>query len=147
MKINGFTLVEMMVVVAIIGIMAAIVGGNYQGARQRARLEDEAQKVTGFLEEARSNAVAAREGRRFGVEVGSGQYRLFSLDDNDVASPPLKSESLPSGMNLSSGRVVFGKLTGIPETTPTVNLEDDHYYIEIKITQAGIKKEKIKLQE
>ena len=137
---KGFTLVEIMIVIAIIGIMAAFVGGNLQTSRKRASLEEQAQRFIGGLEEARSNSIGAKDGRSWGIRFNDSEYRLFSINtlgDDEI----IRTESLPSAMEFSnSGRIVFTKLTGVPEIPVSIILRDDHFQVKVEVFYESIKK-------
>jgi prepilin-type N-terminal cleavage/methylation domain-containing protein len=55
---RGFTLIEMMVVVALVGVMAAIAGANLRGQQTRSRFRSSVRELNGLIREARSNAVS-----------------------------------------------------------------------------------------
>jgi type II secretion system protein H len=61
------TLLEMMVVVAMLGILAAIAVPNVQPAVRRAKLRAAAEEIAGFLDDARHRATS--QGRCFRVRV------------------------------------------------------------------------------
>lgn len=150
-KKQGMTLLELLIVIAIIGIMVAIVGGDLRAARRRSLLENETQKVIGLLEEARTLSVAAKEGRSYGVEVtGSGcGYTLFSLDD--AATPTVvKSETLLHSMEFQgASEVSFEKLTGTANASTSIVVDDQRskYLIRINVTPSEIKKGNIEVEE
>lgn len=56
---RGFTLLEVMIVVAIVGIVTALVGNATQATQRRARMHDAARQFRARLERARTLAVAA----------------------------------------------------------------------------------------
>lgn len=82
----GFTLVEMMVVVAIVGLLAMLAAAGYERLGQRAALQNAAFDVQGDLSWARSRAlergsnvwvIVYPQGNRDGDVGGNGAYFLY----------------------------------------------------------------------
>lgn len=55
---RGFTLIEAMVVIAIVGALIALAGSSFLPANRNATIDKHARAVTGLLQEARSEAMA-----------------------------------------------------------------------------------------
>jgi type II secretion system protein H len=104
----GFTLIEMLVVIALAALMASIVAVSLAGSYRSARVEDAAGRIATYDRQAREYA------RRFGA---SGQLQ-FDLGRGTVRRAAIESESavqagaalqLPSGVRI--GRVVTAQGT------------------------------------
>jgi type II secretion system protein H len=80
---GGFTLIELMVVVAIVGILASLTVGAFQGTRDEAELHAAARELVSRLHLAWSDAVSrGQQSRlRFAMEEGRYWIELRSADD------------------------------------------------------------------
>lgn len=107
-KQKGFTLVELMVVVAIIGILAGIVYPNYQDSVRKARRADAKGALTGL-----ANALE----RRY-TETGSYTGAANTVDDpGDVGTPWVYSAKSPV-----DGTETYYNLTIASATTSTYTI-------------------------
>lgn len=75
---GGFTLIEILVVIVIIGIVMSIATLSITLAGGDNQLRDEAQRVVALVEVARDESLL--QGREFGVEFMQGAYRFVEYD-------------------------------------------------------------------
>lgn len=82
---NGYTMLEAMVVVAIIGIMACLSVGAFQRIREQSASESLLRVLEGLLGEARTRAVQSwtHVGVRFFEKGGNVYARLYQDSDGD----------------------------------------------------------------
>ena len=81
---GGFTMLEMMIVVVIIGLVAAMAAPTFFSATPRLRARIEARNLLNMVRLARSRAIS--EGNQYGVyiDINSRQYLVFK----DTVNPP-----------------------------------------------------------
>ncbi|MGH7337798.1 MAG: pilus assembly FimT family protein, partial [Myxococcota bacterium] len=72
---RGFTLIEILAVVAILALVAAFIVPNMGGLRRRA-LRNEAQQIASQLELARQRAIVTGVPHRLWLELDEAEYRL-----------------------------------------------------------------------
>ncbi len=118
LKKSGLTLVEILVVMAILGVLLAIASVNLNGARQRALVREAAASVATALLQARSeaqrynsNVVVALEGG--GTAFTIRQVRNGSLVSRTVRLPAGTVAQVPAGgATTLTYRAPFGVLDG-----------------------------------
>jgi type IV fimbrial biogenesis protein FimT len=80
-KIAGFTLVEVMIVIAIIGIIAAMAVPSYQDMIERNRLKQAAEGLKSDMQYARSEAIKRSNDLR--VTLTGTTSWCYGIDDNN----------------------------------------------------------------
>ncbi|MCP4583211.1 MAG: prepilin-type N-terminal cleavage/methylation domain-containing protein [candidate division Zixibacteria bacterium] len=145
-KIAGFTMIEMMIGVVVIGILAAMAGPGFSNWIPRMKLKAEAREKVNYLRQARSRAIA--ENSQYGVyfNTSNGETAFFK----DTNSPQLATyesgaDSLVEDLietecnvfyancTLSNDAVVFFP-NGSASTSGTIELHDTESDYEYAIT-------------
>lgn len=116
---KGFTIVEMLIVLAIMGILLTIVTGVFSKATGRMALDKKTAIILSILEQARSQTLSAKGASEYGVHFEATKVVLFTGPIYSVSSASNVIE--PVGQLVSIGNislagggsnVVFNRLTG-----------------------------------
>jgi general secretion pathway protein H len=78
---HGFTLIEMLVVVVIIGILASTVVLGFVGSDREQNLRTEAERLAALIEMARSEAVQRNE--EWGVSINATGYQFLVFNPHN----------------------------------------------------------------
>lgn len=79
---GGFTLVEIMIALAIVGIVVMLATGTFQEMMEKYRVEGETKQMFADLMDARGRAM--QRNRVFHVQITSNEYKMFE----DTHPPP-----------------------------------------------------------
>ncbi len=127
-KTLGFTLIEMLLSVAVIGIIAAISAPVYQSFQNRNNIDIAAASVAQSLRRAEVLATAVDGDSNWGVDIRSGSITLFkgsSYAGRDTTFDEvydMPTSIVPSGL----AQVVFARFSGVPQTTGTITLTNSN---------------------
>lgn len=123
---RGFTLVEMLIVIAILAIVSFVAVGFVSNSVPRNQLQTETDALLGMLRRAQERTVNGYEGGPWGVHVEAGSATLFlgnTFATRDAAYD--ETRTLPSAIGASgSTDVVFEIRSGIPTASATFTLTD-----------------------
>jgi len=100
---KGFTLIEIMVVMVIIGVMAAMAAVVVSGNKERRQLENEARKLLAILQLAQEESVF--QNIEIGVKIDSEGYEFKALDETnmtwvDLSQDFLKKRRFPEWLDI-----------------------------------------------
>ncbi len=127
---RGMTLVEILIVVALVGIAALISVGNLQTIQRRFQLESSVRELTAFLNEVPNHA---REQNAPVFLVWDGTARTFSIATDAAATNVLDSLDFPQELTITGpgtpilrcdvyGRTFIGTATVMMPAVQTVSI-------------------------
>ena len=101
---SGFTLIEMMVVVIIVGVIAAIAAPNLLGMLNRSRVDEAMRQIAGGLKEAQKQA--EKKGKKCEIEINESDYSkvLSNTTDPNKEGCLLSNRSTHNSVELKSSR-------------------------------------------
>ena len=117
--VKGFTLVEMLIVVAIIAVLLTIFPSMFTSFRQRTNLREAAGALTEDMKLAKQRALAENVKYSITFNISSNNYTMNKYDSNGIMiNPPIKTVTLSgfgSGISIlnqsynagNSGTVTF----------------------------------------
>lgn len=130
----GFTLVEVLIAVSIMGILAAVSGSYFLTQQTKSRLRFERDNVVAALEFARQNAAAAKEGTSYSLEFNSANtYQITPGGKPKKLSGSVVFDPLPNPIS-------FNILTGWLQsgTSETITLVLGDFVCTVRVSESGI---------
>lgn len=124
-RVAGFTLIEVMLVIVVVGILTGLVVANLSGGGGRRELATEAARLASCLELGAEEAVAS--GEEYGLDFDKQQYRFLRFNERerrwqetdkaDICRPHTLPDDLqlrlvdapPAPLQLPGTRVAKGK--------------------------------------
>ena len=134
MKNSGFTLMELMIVIAIIAILAAVVIPNFIGWLPERRLDAGAQEILQGLQKSRSRAIMLNRNVIVTFDAGTDSFTAFVDEDAsgglDAGEQTLLDRTMPAGVNFAPNfggvsTVIFDN-RGIPDISGTIVLQNNN---------------------
>ncbi len=116
---DGFTLIEMLTVIIIIGVIAAIAAPNFLGLLNRNRVNEAAQQIEGALKEAQRQAM--RQGKQCRVDIDTAN-NIISNPAAPLNGCLLSNRNLNNLIQLNSNTttITFSGKGNITGATPPV---------------------------
>jgi len=106
--LGGFTLVEILIVIVIVGIVAVIAASNFRGMMEKYRVEGETKQMFADLMDARGRAM--QRNRAFFVQIGPNGYSTFE----DSSPAPDGNGSWDNTDTLTASATVSHTITTAP---------------------------------
>ena len=106
-KTGGFSLFELLIVIAVIAVVSAIVTPNIISWRNGAKLRGAADNVRGDLQ--MSKVTAVRERSPVTITFSATNYQV-TFTDKDGNARILRNRQLPAGVRVDLGSTGFGAM-------------------------------------
>jgi len=100
----GFTLIELIVTMVIIGILLAIATLNFNSMQRKAQIESETRQVFADLNSARLNAIYLKKRNRITFQPGSYAMKNYTSDNEaPAAGTAVYARTVPYQLSLVNG--------------------------------------------
>ncbi len=144
---RGITVIELLVVLAVLGIIIAVVIPQFSKTRENQVLKSGVQDVLSSINKARSQTLSSLNSSSYGVHFQSDEVIIFkgtSFSDNDpnnenisITSPASISNVILNLISAIPGEIYFNRLSGSPSKTGTVTISTTNYSKIITISATG----------
>ena len=128
MNKKGFSLLEIIIVIAIIGVLSAIAVINFSAAKKAKILETIADGIAFTLEKAKADAVSGKYGQSHGVKFNTGDYISFVGGWYGAGNASNTVYTIDTAFTITNtiadpdDKIVFLRLTGAANSTATVTV-------------------------
>lgn len=119
---------EVLISIAIVGLLSAVAVVNFGGTRTNKILEITATNISFALEEAKSNALSGKGGENHGVYVDTNRFIVFrgsSYSSSDIGNRPQTIDGkLSITTTAPSNSIIFTRITGNSNAISTTTISE-----------------------
>lgn len=136
----GFSLIELIIVISILGMVAAATFVMFNGTRNRVVLEDAQASVINALEQARSRAATGVGTTSHGVYIEGNKIITFEGNTYVPGTGDETTLPFPVSTDQSNLTIIFNRLSATSSADATITLEHTTSGITttVSVTQDGI---------
>ncbi len=134
-KTLGFTIIELMIVIAVIAILAAIAVPSFSDTLERKRIQGVAESVKAEFEYARSEAIkqSCENGTTLSFVAGtSWQINLTRCDATTKSYAPLSSGVTLSNISFVANDLSFNSRRGSVDENQSITFSTDNYDLQVR---------------
>ncbi len=145
---KGITIIELVVVLAIIGVIVAVVFPRFAQIRENQVLKNGVADVLSSIDKARGETLSSLNSSEYGVHFQSDKVvifkgKVFSAGDANNETVSLTTPSAITNVTLggisgASGDIYFNRLFGAPSATGTVTVATPSFSKIITISATGV---------
>lgn len=143
-KKNGLTIIELLVVVAIIILLASVVLPSFKDFREDRVLKSATEDVLATLDRAHSQTLSSLESSTYGIHFESDKMVVFKGDtysesDPDNSEISIQSPATISDISLTDDAVdvYFSRLKGLPSVSGTITISTNSLSKVITVSPTG----------
>jgi len=147
-KMRGITVVELLVVIAVIGIIILIAFPQFSRMRENQLIKNATVDVLSVIEKARSQTLSSLNSSEYGVRFQPDQVIIFkgkvfsgSAVDNetiDIIPPASISNITLNEVSGSEMNMYFNRLSGVPSASGTITINTTNIQKIITISATGM---------
>ncbi len=142
---KGFTLIEILIVITILGILALMIGFSYLSLMSHINVDSSNQMIYSIVKKAQDNAMNNLDGySQYGIEFQSNQITIFpggsysstnSLNDTYYFPPEVTLYNLSPADN---NPIIFNSVNGqLTNTGVSFDIGNPSYFIVMNINNNG----------
>lgn len=145
---KGITVIELLVVLAVLGIMVSIVLPQFSRMRENQVLKSGVQDILSSLDKARSQTLASLNSLNYGVRFEVDKIILFKTQAFDARAVDNETINIITPATISNVvlgctppipcDIYFNRLSGSPSTNGTVTISTTNYSKIITISATGV---------
>lgn len=134
-KNSGFTIIELMIVIAIVAILAAMAVPSFLDTLERKRIQGVAESVKAEFEYARSEAIkqSCEDGTTLSFVGGAAwQINLTRCDATTKSYSPSSSGVTLSNIAFSANNVTFNSRRGSVDEDSNITFSTNNYQLQVR---------------
>lgn len=118
---KGFTLLEAVIVIALVSIVSTIVYTSFTALQDRQILDSEVAQVESYIQKARMNSLNAKNGDAHGVLFGTSTIQIVEVSTSSTTYIyTLHNRVKLVQSTLGTSTLVFARISGLPNATGTL---------------------------